>query len=268
VSRFDRLEIKPQDPEPPAPAGGNPHEPDAGHDDLYHLREAVTALQRGNAERGLHHFSRVLGLNRQNAAAWVGQLRCLLMLGEYDEVCLWADKALAVLPDHPEVLAAKAAALGRLGEFNRAVGLSDLSIKSAQQGGWFIWWARGDVFSPISFEKAQFCFNKARESAPLAGDVLMNVEIARSFLSAELYPEAIAMLRRAEEADPDNPCVPYYLGLALGLSGRRDDALRTIERCLQHDPHPALREEAIDLRMTLKKALFLRRAVARFIARM
>ena len=118
MSRFDRLELRPlkaRDTRSPLPAF------DPERDDKYYCEMAMKSLRRGDPEIALRYYSRALGMTPTNAAAWLGQLRCLLYFGEYNEVCLWADRALTTVPDHPEILAAKAVALGRKGETDKAI---------------------------------------------------------------------------------------------------------------------------------------------------
>lgn len=86
----------------------------------------------------------MLEFNPDNAAAWTGQVRALIELGELREATLWADKALDRFPDHTELLAAKAGALGRSGFLDEAIAFSDASIE--QRGDTpYVWLARGDV---------------------------------------------------------------------------------------------------------------------------
>src|SRR5207249_7991508 len=93
------------------------------------LAEARTAFENGDFELGLRLYSKVLEFNPENAAAWTGQVRMLVELGEFHEAKLWADKALERFPSEPELLAAKAVALGRNGDLQGAIAFSDASIE-------------------------------------------------------------------------------------------------------------------------------------------
>jgi len=94
-------------------------------DEAYYLAEARTAFENGDFEPGLRFYSKVLEYNPKNAAAWTGQVRMLIELGEFREAKLWADKALERFPSEPELLAAKAVALGRCGDLQGALAFSD-----------------------------------------------------------------------------------------------------------------------------------------------
>src|SRR5438876_12406262 len=85
-------------------------------DDGYYSAEARSAFESGNFESALRLYSKVLEFNPQNAAAWTGQVRTLIELSQFREAKLWADKALERFPQEPELLAAKAVALGRIGD--------------------------------------------------------------------------------------------------------------------------------------------------------
>jgi tetratricopeptide (TPR) repeat protein len=68
----------------------------------------------------------------------------LIELGEFREAKLWADKALERFPNEPELLAAKAVALGRSGDLQGALAFSDASIEERGDTP-YVWLARGDV---------------------------------------------------------------------------------------------------------------------------
>jgi tetratricopeptide (TPR) repeat protein len=134
-------------------------------DEAYYVAEARAAFENGNFESGLRLFSKVLEFNPQNAAAWTGQVRMLIELGEYREAKLWADKALERFPHEPELLAAKAVALGRGGQLDEALAFSDASIEERGDTP-YIWLARGDVLLARDEVRADYCFEKALMLAP------------------------------------------------------------------------------------------------------
>jgi Flp pilus assembly protein TadD len=94
-------------------------------DESYYQGEAKAAFENGEFERALRLYGKVLEFNPNGAAAWTGQVRMLIELGEFREAKLWADKALERFPNEPELLAAKAVALGRSGDLLGALAFSD-----------------------------------------------------------------------------------------------------------------------------------------------
>jgi len=89
----------------------------------------------------------------------------LIELGEFREAKLWADKALEHFPNEPELLAAKAVALGRSGDLQAALAFSDASIEERGDTP-YIWLARGDVLLARAESRADYCFDKALLLAP------------------------------------------------------------------------------------------------------
>jgi len=134
-------------------------------DEAYYFAEAEAAFQSGNFESALRHYSKVLEFDPQKAAAWTGQVRMLIELGEFREAKLWADKALEKFPHEPELLAAKAVTLGRSGDLQAALAFSDASIEERGDTP-YIWLARGDVLLARAESRADYCFDKALLLAP------------------------------------------------------------------------------------------------------
>src|SRR5882757_10617886 len=84
----------------------------------------------------------------------------LIELGEFREAKLWADKALERFPQWPELLAAKAVALGRSGDLDSALAFSDASIEERGDTP-YVWLARGDVLLARAESRANYWFEKA-----------------------------------------------------------------------------------------------------------
>jgi tetratricopeptide (TPR) repeat protein len=134
-------------------------------DEAHYFNEAGAAFENGDFKLALRHYSKVLEFNPQNAAAWTGQVRMLIELGEFREAKLWADKALERFPSEPELLAAKAVALGRSGDLQGALVFSDASIEERGDTP-YVWLARGDVLLAREEQRADYCFDKALLLAP------------------------------------------------------------------------------------------------------
>jgi tetratricopeptide (TPR) repeat protein len=134
-------------------------------DEAYYLAEARVAFEAGNFEQGLRFYSKVLEYDVKNTVAWTGQVRMLIELGEFREAKLWADKALERFPNEPELLAAKAVALGRSGDLLGALAFSDASIEERGDTP-YVWLARGDVLLAREESRADYCFEKALLLAP------------------------------------------------------------------------------------------------------
>lgn len=129
------------------------------------MEEAAAAFVSARFEKALRTFSKVLEYNSGNAAAWTGQVKSLIELGEFSEAKLWADKALEKFASEPELLAAKAVALGRMGDLRAALAFSDASIEERGDTA-YIWLARGDVLLARAERRSEYCFEKALSLAP------------------------------------------------------------------------------------------------------
>lgn len=221
MSRFINLEL-----------GGNA-ENDSGAkaslvgDEAHFSAEARTAFESGNFEGSLRLYSKVLEFNPANAPAWTGQVRALIELGEFREAKLWADKALERFPHEPELLAAKAVALGRSGDLPAALAFSDASIEERGDTP-YIWLARGDVMLARSERRAEFCLEKALQMAPqdwvtawLAGRVRLYY---RQFITA------LRHLQQAVEWNADH----FFLWVELGRAQRGTGLSAAAERSFHH----------------------------------
>ena len=129
-------------------------------DEAYFNTEAQTAFENGNFELALRMYGKVLEFNPQAAYSWAGQVRMLIELGEFGEAKLWVEKALEQFPNDPELLAAKAVALGRTGDLHAALIFSDAAIRERGDTP-YVWLARGDVLLARKEARAEYCFEKA-----------------------------------------------------------------------------------------------------------
>src|SRR5438067_2414235 len=63
------------------------------------LAAAADQFDLGLYEAALLHYSRALRFDRELAAAWLGQVRSHICLGEYREAVLWSDRGLERFKD-------------------------------------------------------------------------------------------------------------------------------------------------------------------------
>ena len=208
-------------------------------DEAYYLAQARTAFENGNFEQGLRFYSKVLEFNPKNAAAWTGQVRMLIELVEFREAKLWADKALERFPNEPELLAAKAVALGRSGDLQGALSFSDASIEERGDTP-YIWLARGDVLLARAEARADYCFEKALLLAP--GDWFIAWLAARIRYYYEQFVLALKHIQKAVELNPGHFLLWLEQGRcqqALHLVGAAENSFRQARElnkdCLEAD---------------------------------
>jgi len=255
MSRFGNLEFNDLPHEQDQQQGAHPA---ALKDETHYLNEAQAAFERGDFEKGLRSFAKVLEHNPRNISAWAGQVRMLIELTEYREAKMWADKALESFPREPELLAAKGVALARLGDLKGALAYSDASIEERGDTP-YVWLARGDIFLARSEKRAAFCFEKALEKARHHWFVCWLASRIHSF-----YQQCALGLKYAQEAleqDPTRPVVWLQLArcqLALGLAGPARNSLDHARELAPHLP------QAEALMRELSETTFLARVWARF----
>jgi tetratricopeptide (TPR) repeat protein len=206
----------------------------AARDEVSHLAEAQAAFERGDFEAALRAYARALEFNPQNAAAWSGQVRMLIELGEFQEARLWADKALERFAHEPELLAAKGVALARLGELSEAMALSDAAVEERGDTP-YVWLARGDVLLARAEKRADYCFTKALAAAPRQW--LWAWLASRIHYYYRKFSLALKYIAEALALDAGQSVIWLQMGrcqLALGMAGA---AQNSIDQARQLDPH-------------------------------
>jgi tetratricopeptide (TPR) repeat protein len=217
MSRFSSLEFN-NDSE------GDSQSHQVKKDGVFYYNEATAAYEEMEFEKSLRYFAKVLEFDPKNVAAWAGQVKALIELGEFAEAKLWAENALEKFPDDPELFAAKAVALGRLGDLNAALTFSDASIE--ERGGTpYIWLARGDVLLARKEKRADYCFEKAFMLA--AGDWFVRWCASRIQYYYEKFAIALKFAQEALNLSPGSSAVWLQAGhcqMALGLSGLAENS--------------------------------------------
>jgi tetratricopeptide (TPR) repeat protein len=206
-------------------------------------------LRQGQYETALQWYSRALRFDLTLAAAWAGQVQCLLFLKEFPEASIWADRALEKFQDDPDLLAAKAMALSRTANTAAALAYSDaaLTVKGKNVGP-FPWIARGYILlgERNSRPAAMRCFNKALE---LAGkDWYTHYLIGASLLERGCLDEALLRLSAGVELERRSALQFCALGECRERMGDLKPAMAAYRRAREADPlcKPA-RERLLEL---------------------
>ena len=212
---------------------GNLEEQPGLKDESSYFSDAQTAFADGRFEQALRSFSKVLEFNPKNVAAWAGQVRMLIELQEFHEAKLWADKALESFPTDPELLAAKAVALGRTGDLNSALAFSDAAIEERGDTP-YIWLARADVLLARNEKRADYCFEKAHLLAP--GDWLVHWLAARIRFYYGKFAVALKVAQQALTLDAARAVVWLEVGRCQEALGMTALAQASYEQALQLQP--------------------------------
>jgi tetratricopeptide (TPR) repeat protein len=226
MSRFANLEFGENS------AGREHLAAEAATDEARLLAEAGEAFRGGYFEQALRLFGRVLESNPRSLAAWIGQVRMLIELGEFAEAKVWADKALEQLPNEPELLAAKSVALARSGDTDAALAFSDAAITERGDTP-YIWLARGDVLLARDEKRAEYCFAKALAAAPR--DWLWPWLASRVHLFYRKFVLALKLARQALSLEVGAAVIWLQLGRCQFALGLAEEAHQAFEQARQLD---------------------------------
>jgi tetratricopeptide (TPR) repeat protein len=246
MSRFRNLEFN-------EGSDGQLREEEVVKGEAFYQAEAEAAFVSGRFERSLRAHAKVLEFNPRNTAAWTGQVRMLIELGEYREAQLWADKALERFPTEPELLAAKAVALARGGDLNGALAFSDAAIEERGDTP-YVWLARGDVLLARREARAEYCIQKALAIA--AHDWFVFWLASRIYSYYEQFAKALQVIQRAVELDALRAVLWLQLGRCQLAVGLVTPAQASLLHAQQLDP--ACRESQTDLIRSTQAGLWTR----------
>jgi tetratricopeptide (TPR) repeat protein len=229
VSRFSNLEF---DHDSESQARFQQDESDGAR----YAAEAQAAFEQADFEQALRLYSKMTELNWQNVPAWSGLIRTLIEQGKCEEANRWADQALERLPREPELLAAKAVALGRQGDLDGAISFSDAAIEEHGSTA-YVWLARGDVLLARREQRADYCFEKALGLAPSNWFVVWIAARIRAFYRQ--FSLALKLVQQALEDKPDHAVLWLFAGSCqreLGLVGA---ARASFQQALELQPKSA-----------------------------
>jgi tetratricopeptide (TPR) repeat protein len=201
--------------------------------ELYFLKEAQSAFENGRFEESLRGYSKVLEFNLKSAVAWGGQVRSLVELGEFNEAQVWVDKALVLFPNEPELLAAKAVTLARLGDLQGALSFSDAAVES-QISTPYIWLARGDVLLARREKRAEYCFEKALALAGQNWFVLWLTARIQAFY--QHFAKAMKFAQEALSLQPGRAVLWLETGRCQLQLGLVTQAQNSFEQARELDP--------------------------------
>jgi tetratricopeptide (TPR) repeat protein len=232
MSRFGQLEFDESSDKRRAPAqqkaGGEPQ-----RDEKYFHDTAVICWLAGDFELALRNYSRSLEVRSTFLEGWAGQVRMLIELGEYAEAMMWADKAMVLFPEHPDLLAGKAVAAARDGKWAEAMAWSDTAITQPNAGA-RVWISRAEVLMLRNNAIADTCIGNAMGMAGYLKPII-HLEGGRLLSRTRNYFAAIEHLNLAVRLLPKSALAWYELGNCQAALGR-SEAQVTLEQCLKLRP--------------------------------
>lgn len=205
MNRFSSLEFDDADKSEKRQSRG-----EAVRDETYFYKQALKAWLGADYELALRNYSRALERNTSFFQAWSGQIMVLIEMREYPEAMVWADKALEMFPEHPELLAEKAITCCRNEKFDKAMAYSDNSI-SKDNVTPRVWLARAEVLLKRKSRLAEDCVCKALNIAGNTQNVFC-LEAGRILSRGGKYSAALEYLGRAVRDFPKSALAWYELG--------------------------------------------------------
>lgn len=225
MGRFDHLEISEWNPA----QSGLDDKPAGMLDKEYYVCQAAEAFAEERFEKALSYYSRALQDDITMEEAWLGQLRCLVELGELPEAVTWSVRAMEKFPASADILSARAVAEARLGKFSTAMEYSDAAF-SAKNIGAYAWVARGEVLIHTNGVNAKACFAKAIELAP--SDWAVQASIGRAYLIRKQHHMASAHYNQAVGLDAERFVCWHWIGKCAEAMGRVKEAQVAYRRAL------------------------------------
>ena len=230
--RFDYLEM---------PEGHREILEEEGKDAFNYLESAEKKYYEGLFESALREYSKSLQYNKGLSDAWVGQVKCLLALGEMEEAETWVNNALSYFPKSADLLAVKAVVLCELGNSGEALFYSDDSLNFPSQTG-YPWVARGNVLFFLRYEKTAIqCLEKVMAENP--GDWRILAETGKVYARHKKCTKAVFYLDRAAQIKPDNAYLWFQMAKCYRAMRSRSMCQICCERALEIKPnYPGVQE--------------------------
>jgi len=197
------------------------------------LKKAIENFQRCDFEQSMKFFARVLSFDNGNAFAWMGQIKCLINLHELKEAIMWTDKAVEIIGENANFLAAKSCAYCRMGDFSKAYAYSDASLEQKGASS-YVWLCRGEVLLQQKRKNYDFCFDKAISAQSESWDIL--VEVARIYMFYNKNAIALTYLEKAKEKNPTESLIWYELGNCYINMGVKGKAIKSLSHALELNP--------------------------------
>ena len=242
MSRFESLEF--DEPKAKARAKGAEATGTPIRDAAYFRGVADKEFLAGHIESALRNYSRALEQDNALFPCWLGQVRSLIELQEYKEADLWSDKALELFPEHPELLAAKAVAMCRMGMLKKALAFSDNAV-TGKGATPFVWVARGEVLLQRKSKMAEHCFSQAAAACEgRESQALVQLDIARTLRHYRRFSQALAHATEAVQGRPRSAAAWLEQGLCQAALGLRD-ARTSLAQVLQLDATSVRAREAL-----------------------
>jgi tetratricopeptide (TPR) repeat protein len=211
------------------------------------LHRAQEAYFRGQYLDALKHYSQSLAEDVRKSSAWVGQVRVLVDVGEYESAVYWAEKGYRSCSGETMLIFAKAFALAHAGRIDEAKTLINVPVKKDEAP--MHWLLRGEVLIRVRINFVQriftpykgigrlgafFCFVKALSHDQY--DPFMNQRIGLAYMLMKNSNRALEHLNLSLRAVSDNPLTLYGMAQCCRMKRDHERALDYVKKAIAGNP--------------------------------
>ena len=225
----------------------------APHDVATLLAAAAQAQAEDDQNRAREHLELAVELAPQNHIR-LARIQLELQAAEPQKALAEADRALAFLPSHPEILWAKANALTQVGDDAGATSIIDQLQRAAYPPARLCYLEAQVLFGRHEWRAAAERFALARQATGLDPELARRCDrsIAQCYMMLGNLELALDTYRQLVERNPDWPEARQSLAAARQSTGRYDEAIDSYRQLARRRSSP------FDATQTLARLLILR----------
>jgi len=212
------------------------------YDAPYYIDKGDDSFFVGDFKGALQFYSRALKMDNSSFYPWIGQIYCLIEMGQFKEADLWTGRALEMFPEDSSLLSLRAMMYARRGMYKRALNTTDYAIsrKGANAHSYI---ARGYVLLVAENKNSNFCFTKAMELAS-SSDWKIPMRIGLIYLKDKKYSRALEYLLKACALNVTNYYLWYHLGQCYMKLGFTKKAMDSFQHAMEQNPEYVPAKEA------------------------
>ncbi len=211
-----------------------------------HLILGSLWAQDGNMPESERAFTRALGLNPSDAAAWLQIIQYALQKGDYRKAAATGEKALTHLPDNAALNTFTGMAYSQLNEHQRAIDLLQRVVPANDQDNAIVVLACSSLASAFHaagrFSESDAAHERALELEPDNALILNNYAYYLSLRKLAI-DKAARMARKANELQPDNASFQDTYAWVLFIEKKYAEAKEWIEKAIHNNPGNATQYE-------------------------
>jgi len=212
------------------------------------LKIADDRYFHGYFREGISGYARVLQIDQGQISAWVGQVRILVDVGQYDSAVYWADKGIELLEDARLLAFAKAYAFAYGGKVEAAKAIINVPVEKNESP--MLWLLRGEILLRIKMNFIQrllaphknigrlgafFCFLKALSLDQR--DPFINQRIGFAYLNGGDHRRAFDHLKVSLNEVAENPLTLYGLAKCYAEDRDYEHALYYVKKAIAGNPN-------------------------------